>query len=74
MKVVADALGVARSNLILLLKGATRPRQRYRQAQDGVMAARITTLVSERPIYGYLWITVILNRELRTEGLPPVNH
>lgn len=74
MKVVADTLGVARSNLIQRLKGATRPRRRYRMAQDGVMAARITALVSERPTYGYRRITAILNRELRTEGLPPVNH
>lgn len=74
MKVVADTLGVARSNLIQRLKGITKPRQRYHKAQDLEVAPRITALVSARPTYGYRRITAVLNRQLRSEGLAPVNH
>ena len=34
MKVVAETLGVARSNLVDRLKGKTKPRRRYHKAQD----------------------------------------
>ena len=35
---------------------------------------RIERLVAKRPTYGYRRITALLNRELRAQGLPPVNH
>ena len=34
----------------------------------------IMALVSARPSYGYRRITAVLNRQLRNQGLPPVNH
>lgn len=74
MKVVAETLGVARSNLIDRLKGKTKPRRRYHKAQDGELVPRIATLVTARPTYGYRRITAILNRQLRSEDLAPVNH
>ena len=74
MKVVAETLGVARSNLIDRLKGRTKPRRRYQKAQDAAVVPRIAALVSARPTYGYRRITAILNRQLRSEGLAPVNH
>ena len=74
MKVVAETLGVARSNLIDRLNGRTKPRRRYHKAQDVALVPLITTLVAERPTYGYRRITAILNRQLRAEGLAPVNH
>ena len=74
MKAVAETLGVARSNLIDRLKGRTKPRRRYQKAQDAAVVPRITALVSARPTYGYRRITAILNRQLRSEGLAPVNH
>jgi putative transposase len=74
VKVVAESLGVARSNLIDRLKGRTKPRRRYQKAQDAAVVPRITALVSVRPTYGYRRITAILNRRLRSEGLEPVNH
>ena len=74
MKVVAETLGVARSNLIDRLKGRTKPRRRYQKAQDAAVVPLITDLVSARPTYGYRRITAILNRQLRSEGLAPVNH
>lgn len=74
MKVVAETLGVARSNLVDRLKGKTKPRRRYHKAQDAELVPRIATLVTSRPTYGYRRITAILNRQLRSECLSPVNH
>lgn len=74
MKVVADVLGVSRSNLHDRLKGATKPRRRYHKAQDAALLPLVTALVTARPTYGYRRITAVLNRQLRTEGLAPVNH
>jgi transposase InsO family protein len=74
VKVVAESLGVARSNLIDRLKGKTKPRRRYHKAQDGDLVPRIAALVTARPTYGYRRITAILNRQLRSEGLAPCNH
>jgi len=51
--VVAETLGVARSNLIDRLKGRTKPRRRYHKAQDAAVVPRIMALVSARPTYGY---------------------
>ena len=45
MKVVAETLGVARSDLVDRLKGKTKPRRRYHKAQDGELVPRIATLV-----------------------------
>ena len=74
MKVVAETLGVARSNLVDRLKGKTKSRRRYHKAQDAELVPRIATLVTSRPTYGYRRITAILNRHLRSECLAPVNH
>ncbi|MCC5974718.1 MAG: IS3 family transposase [Rubellimicrobium sp.] len=74
VKAVAETLGIARSNLIDRLKGRTKPRRRYQKAQDAAVVPLITALVSARPTYGYRRITAILNRQLRSEGLAPVNH
>jgi hypothetical protein len=74
VKAVAETLGVARSNLIDRLQGKTKPRRRYQKAQDAAVVPLITALVSARPTYGYRRITAILNRQLRSEGLAPVNH
>jgi putative transposase len=74
VKVVAETLGVARSNLVDRLKGKTKPRRRYHKAQDAELVPRIATLVTSRPTYGYRRITAILNRHLRSECLAPVNH
>jgi len=74
VKVVAETLGVARSNLIDRLNGRTRSRRNYHKAQDAAVVPLITALVSGRPTYGYRRITAILNRKLRSEGQTPVNH
>jgi putative transposase len=71
VKVVAETLGVARSNLIDRLNDRTKSRRRYYKAQAAALVPLITTLVAARSIYGYRRITAILNRQLRSEGLTP---
>ena len=74
MKVIAETLGVSRSNLHDRLTGRAKPRRRYHKAQDAVVLPLIQRLVAERPTYGYRRITAVLNRLLRAEGLAPANH
>jgi transposase InsO family protein len=86
MSVVAETLGVSRSNLHDRLKGSAKPRRRYQKAQDGErvnatgsrepanVLPLITALVAARPTYGYRRITALLNRHLRAEGAAAVNH
>jgi len=74
VKVVADTLGVARSNLIDQLKSKSRPRGRYRRQGDDELVAAIRQLTDARPTYGYRRITALLNRARRAAGAPLVNH
>ncbi|MDO6732600.1 IS3 family transposase [Marinovum sp. 2_MG-2023] len=74
MKVVAETLGVSRSNLHERLNGRAKPCRGYHKAQDAAVLPRIERLVAKRPTYGYRRITAVLNRELKAEGLAPVNH
>lgn len=74
MKVVADTLGVARSNLVEQLAGDTKPRGRYRRQGDDELSAAIRQLTDARPTYGYRRITALLNRARRASGAAPVNH
>lgn len=74
MKVVADTLGVARSNLIEQLSSATKHRGRYGRQGDDELLAAIRQLTDARPTYGYRRITALLNRARRASGAEPVNH
>ena len=74
MKVIAETLGVSRSNLHDRLAGSTKPRRRYHKAQDAAVLPMISALVAARPTYGYRRITALLNRQLRASGAAPVNH
>jgi transposase InsO family protein len=74
MSAVAEALGVSRSNLHDRVNGRTKPRRRYHKAQDAALLPLIDKLVTARPTYGYRRITAVLNRQLRDQGLAPVNH
>ncbi len=73
MKAVADVLGVSRSQLYASLTASARPRRRH-QAQDATVVPLILALVAARPTCGYRRITAVLNRQLRADGLAPVNH
>lgn len=74
MKVVAETLGVARSNLIEQLGGKIKRRGRYQRQGDDELLAAIRQLTDARPTYGYRRITALLNRARRASGAQPVNH
>jgi putative transposase len=74
MKAVADMLGVARSNLVEQVRGAPKPRGRYRRQGDAELLAAIRQITDARPTYGYRRVTALLNRARRAAGNPPVNH
>ena len=73
MKAVAQAMGVARSNLVELLKPAV-PRPRRPQPDDEWLLPMIRAIVAERASYGYRRVTALLNRQLEAEGRARVNH
>lgn len=74
MKVVADTLGVARSNLIVQMQGKAKSRGSYQRQGDNELLQAIRQLTDARPTYGYRRITALLNRARRTSGAGPVNH
>ncbi len=73
MKVIADTLCVARSNLIEQL-ARPKPCGRYRRQGDDELLTAIRQLTDARPTYGYRRITALLNRARRASGADPVNH
>jgi transposase InsO family protein len=73
MKTVADALGVARSNLVERGGRPARPRGPYRKLEDAALLPNIRQIVEERPTYGYRRITALVNRALRARGEPAIN-
>ena len=74
MKVIADTLGVARSNLVEQLAGTSKRRGRYDRQGDAELLAAIRQLTDARPTYGYRRITALLNRARCASGAEPVNH
>jgi transposase InsO family protein len=74
VKVVAETLGVSRSNLVERLAGSAKPRRRYQKAQDAAVLPLLRRLVDARPTYGYRRITALLNRDLAADGRAPANH
>ena len=73
MSRVAATIGVSRSQLHAKAAGTSRPRGRYRKAEDDKLLPDLRRLVGERPTYGYRRLTALLNRERRAAGLKPVN-
>ncbi len=73
MKMVADTLGVARSNLHDRAQRPRKPRGSYRKSEDVKLLPAIRQIVDERPSYGYRRITAVLNRQLRAAASPIVN-
>jgi transposase InsO family protein len=74
VSVVAETIGVSRSQLHARVTRASKRRGRYRKAQDDDLLPAIRRLVDARPTYGYRRITALLNRERRAAGLEPINH
>lgn len=73
-KVVAETIGVARSNLIERLNGRAKPLRRNHKAQDEAILHLVQRLVDARPTYGYRRITALVNRALVARGDPPAPH
>ena len=75
MKPVADALGVARSNIVEQLATedmkTTSPRS---PEADEALLTRIRSIVDARGSYGYRRVTRLLARQLDAEGVPRANH
>ncbi|MCB8878583.1 IS3 family transposase, partial [Acidisoma silvae] len=74
MKIVADTLGVARSNLVEQMSHTPKRRGPYRRQGDEELLVAIRQLTDARPTYGYRRITAILNRARRASGAEAVNH
>jgi len=72
MTVVAETLGVSRSNLLDRTSRESTQRGPYRKPDDELLLPAIRRLVDERPSYGYRRITALLNSQLRAEGRPAV--
>jgi len=75
MKNIAEALGVARSNLVerVSKEPLARP-QRYSKAEDAKLLPLMLEIMGERPTYGYRRMHVLLNKKLHALVLPWVNH
>ena len=74
MKTVAEILKVSRSNLCERVSGKAKPRGSYRKAGDAALLPLVRAVVDERPTYGYRRVAALLNRRLRAESQPVVNH
>ena len=74
MKRLCKTLGVARSNIVERTKNPRKPRGHYVKPDDTWLLPLIRELVDERPTYGYRRIHALLQRRLRVEGKPAVNH
>ena len=72
MKAIADALGVARSNLAAPSAAAPARRGRPPQPEDELLA-EIRQLIADQPTYGYRRVHALLRRARREGGGPAVN-
>jgi putative transposase len=75
VKRVAETLGVARSSLVVALRGTgPLPVRAPPTVREEELLRDIKTLVGARPTYGYRRVTAMLNRARREQGAPAVNH
>jgi len=75
VKAIADTMGVSRTHQYETLKtGHGEGRRFYRRAGDDIYLSLIRKIMDARPTYGYRRVTVLLNRELTSDGRAKVNH
>jgi putative transposase len=73
MKTIADALGMARSNLIVQAAAAA-PRRRGRRPQpEAELLAEIKQTIAGQPTYGYRRVHALVRRRHREQGGAAVN-
>jgi putative transposase len=74
MKAVADALGVARSNLSEQVKQRPPKRVGRPPLPEEDLVAEIKAIIADLPTYGYRRVHAILRRQARAEGRSAPNH
>ena len=72
MKTIADALGVARSNLVVQA-GATPARRGRRPQPEDELLAEIRKVIADQPTYGYRRVHALIRRARRERGGAAVN-
>lgn len=74
---VSRTMGVSRAQLSLRVNRSAdwqdRRCNRRDEEADGEVLSRILGIISDMPSYGYRRVWGIMRRQLRDEGLPPVN-
>ncbi len=65
---------MSRSNVIRRRKNPEPKRPGPSPKDDACLLPRLRDIVDRRPTYGYRRIQAVLNRSLKSEGRPPVNH
>jgi putative transposase len=68
MKTIADALGVARSNLAVQAIAAPRQRRGRRPQPDAELLAEIKATIAGLPTYGYRRVHALIRRRRREQG------
>ena len=74
MKVVAEVIGVSRSNLIERLRDRPKKRLGRPPLPDDELVADIKAVIAELPTYGYRRVHAILRRQALAAGRNPPNH
>jgi transposase InsO family protein len=74
LRAVANALGVARSQLIVRLRRGPVERRPRAPASDSELVTDIRAVIDARASYGYRRVTALVNRARRADGRHTVNH
>jgi putative transposase len=75
VKAIAETVKVSRTDQYRKPKSQKVAGKRfYQRAEDGHYLPLIRKVVDERITYGYRRVAAIVNRALKVEGQPPVNH
>jgi putative transposase len=74
VKTIAEAVGVARSNLVVQAAASTLRQRRGRRPQpEDELLAEIKDTIAGQPTYGYRRIHALLRRQRREQGAVAVN-
>ena len=74
MKIVAEVVGVSRSNLIERMRERAKKRIGRPPLPHDKLVAEIKAVIAELPTYGYRRVHAILKRQALAAGLKPPNH
>jgi putative transposase len=74
MNVVAEVIGVSRSNLAERLRKRPKKRIGRPPLPDDAVVAEIKAVIAELPTYGYRRVHAILKRRALAAGVKPPNH